>query len=176
MAPAYKLIYGDYRGVAETSRFLFKYGGIEFEDARVQFEDWPQWKEKTPFGQLPLLERNGKQINQSIAIARYLANLVKLAGNDDWENLEIDSIVDTISDIRQSNDCVNSLIFFYFEVVELVPIGREQDQTKRKALIDTVIKESFSYHLPRLEAIVEKNNGYLALDRVLILQKWSTWF
>ncbi|KAJ3663483.1 hypothetical protein Zmor_007741 [Zophobas morio] len=134
MAPAYKLIYGDYRGLGETSRFLFKYGGIEFEDARVQFEDWPQWKEKTPFGQFPLLEHNGKQINQSIAIARYLANLVKLAGNDDWENLEIDSIVDTISDIRQ----------------KLVPIGREQDQTKRKALIDTLIKESFSYHLPRL--------------------------
>lgn len=56
----------------------------------------------TPFGQMPLLEHNGKTINQSLAIARYVAKQVKLTGNDDWENLEIDAVVDTISDIGHS--------------------------------------------------------------------------
>lgn len=55
-----------------------------------------------PMGQIPVLEIDGKQIHQSIAICRYLANKVNLAGNDDFENYEIDSIVDTINDFRQS--------------------------------------------------------------------------
>ena len=60
----------------------------------------------TPFGLLPLLEHNGKQVNQSKAIARYLAKKVKLVGDDDWENLEIDAIVDTLDDLRQSEFCL----------------------------------------------------------------------
>lgn len=55
-----------------------------------------------PFGQLPLLEVKGKKINQSTAICRYLAKEVGLAGKDEFEDLEIDSIVDTIADVRQS--------------------------------------------------------------------------
>jgi glutathione S-transferase len=48
------------------------------------------------------LEHNGKKAGQSIAVARYLGKLVKLAGKDDWENLEIDAVVDTINDMRLS--------------------------------------------------------------------------
>lgn len=55
-----------------------------------------------PFGQVPVLEANGKIVDQSIAIARYVAKLVKLTGNDPWEDLLIDSIVYTIDDLRQS--------------------------------------------------------------------------
>lgn len=120
MAPAYKLTYFDGRGLAETCRFLFKYGGIEFEDCRVKREDWPQVKKSTYFfiliflldfiihvldytwGQLPVLEHKGKTVNQSLSITRYLGKQVKLAGNDDWENLEIDAIADTINDLRLS--------------------------------------------------------------------------
>lgn len=61
------------------------------------------------FGQLPVLEHNGKKINQSLAIARYLAKQAKLSGKDDWENLEIDAVVDTVNDLKQSKQ--NSLSF-----------------------------------------------------------------
>lgn len=56
----------------------------------------------TPFGQVPMLEVDGKKINQSTAIARYLAKQHGLAGKNDWEALEIDAIVDTIHDLRAS--------------------------------------------------------------------------
>lgn len=53
-------------------------------------------------GQMPVLEVDGQRVHQSIAIERYVAKLVGLAGATDWENLQIDSAVDTVNDLRQS--------------------------------------------------------------------------
>lgn len=55
-----------------------------------------------PFGQMPVLEIDDKKVVQSGAICRYLAKIVGLAGDNDLENLEIDSIVDCFNDIRLS--------------------------------------------------------------------------
>lgn len=54
-------------------------------------------------GQMPVLEVDGQRVHQSIAIERYVARRVGLAGANDWENLQIDSAVDTVNDLRQSN-------------------------------------------------------------------------
>ena len=54
----------------------------------------------TPFGKTPVLEVDGKQTHQSIAICRYLAKQLGLNGSNDWEALEIDAIVDTLNDFR----------------------------------------------------------------------------
>lgn len=53
-----------------------------------------------PFGKVPVLEIDGKVLNQSVAITRYLAKKAGLAGNDDWESLLIDIAVDNITDLR----------------------------------------------------------------------------
>jgi glutathione S-transferase len=53
-----------------------------------------------PFGKVPVLEVDGKQLHQSTAISRYLGRQAKLAGKDDWEALQIDIAVDTIHDLR----------------------------------------------------------------------------
>jgi hypothetical protein len=55
----------------------------------------------TPFGQLPLLEIDGKELNQSLSISRYLAKKAGLAGKDEWESLLIDIAVDNINEMRQ---------------------------------------------------------------------------
>lgn len=55
-----------------------------------------------PMGQLPVLEIDGIQVYQSVAIARYVAKVVGLAGKNDWENLLIDIAVDNINDFRTS--------------------------------------------------------------------------
>lgn len=54
-----------------------------------------------PFGQIPVLEIDGKVVNQSIAISRYLAKKAGLAGDDEWESLLIDVAVDNIHEMRQ---------------------------------------------------------------------------
>lgn len=55
-----------------------------------------------PMGQMPVLEVDGKRAHQSLAITRYLAKQVGLSGADAWEDLEIDTAVDTINDLRLS--------------------------------------------------------------------------
>ena len=69
----YKVHYFNSRGAAECIRQILVVAGQDFEDVRVNQEDWPQLKASTPFGQMPILEEDGKKLGQSIAIARYLA-------------------------------------------------------------------------------------------------------
>jgi glutathione S-transferase len=54
----------------------------------------------TPFGQLPMMEIDGKKYAQSFAIARYLGHKYGLAGADPEEDFEIDQNMDFINDIR----------------------------------------------------------------------------
>lgn len=75
------------------------------------------WIPATPFGQMPVLEVDGKKINQSTAICRYLAKQHGLVGANDWEDLEIDATVDTIHDLRTSKSRV-SLIFLRFQTTD----------------------------------------------------------
>ncbi|CAJ0960591.1 unnamed protein product, partial [Mesorhabditis belari] len=96
--PHYKLIYFDLRGRAEVSRQLFALAGVPYEDHRVSFEEWPEFKPKTPFGQMPLLEVDGVVLAQSMTIARYLARKFGFSGANDWEAAQIDALSDTMHD------------------------------------------------------------------------------
>merc|ERR1711879_124987 len=104
MAPKVKLTYFNLRGRAEPSRLLLAYGGIKYEDCRVTpaFEDPKEWsalKPKTPYGSLPLLEWDGTCIAQSMAVARFIAREVGLAGRCNMESAQIDEIIDAINDM-----------------------------------------------------------------------------
>lgn len=55
-----------------------------------------------PMGQMPVLEVDGKRVHQSLAMCRYVAKQIGLAGSDPVEELQIDAIVDTINDFRLS--------------------------------------------------------------------------
>ncbi|GMR45049.1 hypothetical protein PMAYCL1PPCAC_15245 [Pristionchus mayeri] len=96
--PSYKLSYVDGRGYAEVSRQLFHLSGTPFEDNRIAFEDWPKIKETTPFGQLPVLCVNGKELPQSFAIARYLANQFGFSGKTPFESAWVDALGDQHKD------------------------------------------------------------------------------
>lgn len=107
MAPTVKLTYFNLRGRAEPSRLLLAYGGIKYEDCRITpgFEDPKEWmalKPKTPYGSLPLLEWNGTCVAQSMAIARFIAREVGLAGRNNMEGAQIDEIIDAINDMAQA--------------------------------------------------------------------------
>ncbi|KAF5279381.1 hypothetical protein FQA39_LY05491 [Lamprigera yunnana] len=150
MAPTYKLIYFQAKAIAEPIRLLLNYGDVDFEDYRFERENWPQIKPNMPFGQGPVLEIDGKTTHQSIAISRYVAKKVNLCGANDVEDLEIDSIVDTINDFKG----------------KIVAYNYEKDSDAKERCRVTLFAETIPYYLGRFEEIAKANDGHLAVGKL----------
>ena len=133
--PTYKLIYFNLRARGELARFVFAQAGVEYEDVRVQSEDWPALKPQTPFGVLPVLEVDGKQIAGSVIIPRYLAEQFGLAGDNAFENAQIANIVDAVTDLNQE-----MLRGFY-----------EKDEARKEELKKKFVDETLPSKLPFFE-------------------------
>lgn len=97
--PQLKLTYFDVAGRAELTRLLFHYGGIAFEDYRVDFSKFAELKATLPLGQVPLLEVDGDVYLQSIAISRYAAKLASVYPTDPLKALRVDMIADMFVDL-----------------------------------------------------------------------------
>ena len=61
-----------------------------------------QFLSAMPGGQLPVLEMEGLQLGQPIAIARFIANRYNLAGKNLVENAKADMIVDCVHEVLLS--------------------------------------------------------------------------
>ncbi|KAF3424359.1 hypothetical protein E2986_07860 [Frieseomelitta varia] len=145
---SYKLVYFNVMGLGEPIRFLLSYGGVEFEDIRVNHssEEWANMKPMTPFGQLPTLEINGKVYSQTLSICRYLAKQFNLLGKTDLDTLQIDAIASALYDFRRL------AISSYY---------RETDPAlKAKKKID-VMTRVYPFYLSKLEDLAKNNGGYL---------------
>merc|ERR1712173_158739 len=98
----------------EAARLILAYGGKNYEDRRVSFEDMPSLKPSLPFGQLPVLEVDGVDICQSMAIARYLASECGIAGSSGLVKAQVDEVVDVVNDVQ------NAMYGAFFEKDEKV--------------------------------------------------------
>ena len=71
----FKLLYFNGRGRAEYLRLIFAAAGQQYEEARIEMVDWPKYKEKTPFEQIPILEvKEGSNVTV-IAQSNAIGNL-----------------------------------------------------------------------------------------------------
>eukprot|EP00058_Branchiostoma_floridae_P019861 XP_002605351.1 hypothetical protein BRAFLDRAFT_212635 [Branchiostoma floridae] len=141
--PTYKLTYFKARGVAEFARLLFAAGGLEYEDVRVEGEQWQQLKPKTPMGQLPILEVDGAMICQSKAIGRLIAKKIGLLGKTNMDQARADMLLDGGMDVGK----------LFTEMV------MEKDASKKK--------EFGEKHLPPFLALYEGfagDNGHFVGD------------
>jgi len=69
-----KLYYFDLQAKGEIIRLILHYGGVPFEDIRIDFtQGWAEVKndKKWKYGQIPIVEIDGKILAQSQTIARY---------------------------------------------------------------------------------------------------------
>ncbi|KHJ90794.1 glutathione S-transferase protein [Oesophagostomum dentatum] len=96
----YKLTYFNGRGLGECARQIFALADQKYEDVRMTQETFPALKPKLPFGQVPLLEEDGKELAQSNAINRYLARKFGFAGKTPFEEALVDSLADQFTDYR----------------------------------------------------------------------------
>ncbi|XP_053979678.1 glutathione S-transferase-like [Hylaeus volcanicus] len=144
----YKLVYFNVMGLGEPIRFILCYGGVPFEDVRVErdINEWLKIKPTTPFGQLPLLEIDGKVYAQTLPICRYLAKQFNLLGKTDLDNLQIDAIANALHDFRKS------VVSNYY---------REQDPALKAKKKVEVFENTVPFYLNKLEELTKNNGGYL---------------
>jgi len=138
-----KLTYFNGRGLAEIIRLIFTAADKPFIDHRIDQEEFKKLKPSLPFGQIPILEVDGKTMFQSRAIARYLARKYDLAGKTDLEQAQADMIVDCIED-----------------ALKPVPAFRnEPDPAKKEAMKKDYLEKQLPDYLSKLEAFLISNKG-----------------
>ncbi|KAH7670035.1 GST-5 protein [Aphelenchoides avenae] len=132
MAPKYKLYYFDLRARAEPIRMLFHYVGQPFEDVAVSLNPWDNWlefKPKTPLGQLPYLEviEDGREtlvVAHSIAILRYLAKKFGLEAETVDEQAVCDMYAGHVEDVLQRG------LHYLWTKIGLEPVEKEPELRK----------------------------------------------
>jgi glutathione S-transferase len=148
MAPNYKFYYFDWTGLGEISRLIFAISDVKYEDVRVPIDDHfpilaPEWKEKMPWGQVPLLEVDGKKLAQASAINRYLARQYNLAGANDFEAAKCDEFVDAIKDYT----------------TEWQALFRERDPAKQAEIKKNILEVATPKYFNKFNKAIEENNG-----------------
>ncbi|KAI4483872.1 hypothetical protein M0802_013248 [Mischocyttarus mexicanus] len=141
----YKLSYFDVMGLGEPIRFLLSYGGAKFEDIRFDRQEWLKHKPNTPFGQMPILEFDGKVYSQTIPICQYLAKKYHLNGKTDLDDLQINAIASALHDLRKQV----ALFYLCTDTVE---------KAKKK---ENVLSTVLPFYLKKLEELARNNGGYL---------------
>ncbi|KAF7244051.1 hypothetical protein EG68_10363 [Paragonimus skrjabini miyazakii] len=77
---------------------------LEFEDHRIEMKDWPAIKPTIAAGQLPVLDvttccGKTRQMDESMAIARWFAKKHQMMGSNDEEYYEVERVIGQCSDI-----------------------------------------------------------------------------
>src|SRR3989442_9340783 len=99
--PLYKLTYFDAatsRG--EECRLALHVAGLPFEDERLTRDQWADRKASTPFGALPVLAIDGRQLAQSNAILRFIGSQHGLHPVEPLEAALHESLMCAVEDLR----------------------------------------------------------------------------
>jgi glutathione S-transferase len=148
-----KLTYFDFHGGrGEPVRLALSMGAVPFEDDRIAIADWPERKDTTPFGAVPVLQAEGKTLAQSNAISRYVAKLTGLYPSDFWQAALCDEAMDAVEDLFQQ---IGATLF----------LPDEEKKERREALVEGM----FPVFLKQLGKNLSDNGGrYFADDRLTI--------
>ena len=148
-----KLTYFDFHGGrGEPARLALSMGGVPFEDDRVPFSDWERRKPDTPFGTLPMLERDGQILAQSNAINRYVGNLTNLYPSDPWQAALCDETMEAVEDISSM-------------IVATLFLPDEEKKAQRKVLVEGPLP----FYLTRLQRRLDERGGqYFAGERLSV--------
>lgn len=108
---AIKLVYIPVQARAEAIKLCLAYGKVQYEEVTPQAYFGCGWgegaKQKTPYGILPLLEVDGKVINQSGSCVRYCAGLANLIPSDAVTAAQCDALFEFSQDMASINPILN---------------------------------------------------------------------
>lgn len=118
-APALRLSYLPFRAMAETTRFLLRYGGIKYEDEVVWGRVFAQRRAQGeyPFDKVPVLYVNGQTVAQSGTIARYAAKLAGCYPSDPAACALNDAVFEMAQELCTINPMINCYVGRQFDQV-----------------------------------------------------------
>lgn len=148
-----KLYYFDIYGRAESIRFLLSHAKVEYENVNAG-PIMGELKEsgKLDFGQVPMLEHEGKTMVQSWAILRYLGRTYGYYPENPEVAYKIDSTIDAVEDY------LGAYFKFNFESNE-----------EKKAIFKENWLKMFPIWVKAIEKRLEANGGkYIAGDKITI--------
>ena len=150
--PRYKLTYFDFsRSRGEECRLALHAAGIAFEDERLSHAEWSARKASTPFGALPVLTVDGRQLGQSNVILRFIGAQHGLHPAEPFEAALHEAMLGAVEDMR----------------ARMGPIMHLKDETEKKR----ARQEAASGYLPEWGAAVERQIGvgpFLAGSRLCV--------
>eukprot|EP00931_Biecheleriopsis_adriatica_P066874 TRINITY_DN41114_c0_g1_i1.p1 TRINITY_DN41114_c0_g1~~TRINITY_DN41114_c0_g1_i1.p1 ORF type:complete len:251 (-),score=54.88 TRINITY_DN41114_c0_g1_i1:73-798(-) len=157
-APQLKLTYLDIKGVAEPIRLTLWLGGVAFSDERISYEEVAARRASgaLPFGQVPVLEIDGKAHSQSQGLLRYAGRLTGLYPED--LQLEVDAVEEALVDIRKT------MLPQWYGVMmgrdpvsgeKLVPLSEQQKRDVADALNARILPAKFT----QLERVLTSSGG-----------------
>jgi glutathione S-transferase len=143
-------------GRAEAVRMLLAHAKVAFEDVSYTFETLPEAKASgnLEFGQLPVLEIDGKFYAQSWAILRFAGKKYGYYPEDAYESWRVDSTLDAIGDLLNA---------FY-------KASFNPDEETKKALFQVFYDTTFPKWLDVIEKRVAANSSpdHIVGDKVTI--------
>lgn len=142
----HEVVYFNAPGRAEATRVcLFiasqKEGSdVEFKDTRIEGKDWPELKQSTPLGSMPLLKTNGFTHVQSLSMARYAAKLADMYPADPIQALYVDEVMETINDMISA-------------------IPSSEDEEEKKKLREEFGASKMKKYCDFIEKVIQDNGG-----------------
>lgn len=97
-----KLVYWNLHGRSDFCQAMMHAGNVSFDLDEATANAWPQSKEDTPFGQLPVLKHGSLIIGQGGAINRYCARLAGLYPSDITAAAVCDMYIEEMMDIYEA--------------------------------------------------------------------------
>ena len=87
---------------------------MDYEEKRLEFSEWPDFKLTTPFGQVPILNHNSQDLCQSGPIVRFLARKFGLAGDGEAGAALADVAYEHCNDFYNEWRKARHLSYIYF--------------------------------------------------------------
>jgi len=149
--PEYKLSYFNLRVLGEPIRWIFAVSGTPFEDVRVPFEQWGEVKPKIGWGQVPVLEVDGREITQAQAICELLGRRFDLCGDSDLDAARCQEYASHVNELR---------ILWKAHYIE-------QDMDKRAVMVEELKTKTMPEYMKKFNKVVADNGGnYLVGKRL----------
>jgi glutathione S-transferase len=171
--PKIKVTYFGIEAAAEKVRLALCCAGLEFEDHRIDFSQWPELKKTTKYGQLPVMKVDDRELYQSEAQLRWVGRQGDgtLYPADADKAYEIDMVMGMHGDfVRLWQPCLYiSMRPEYYGY----PVGDAWDAAEKSAKVKALRENFVVEHMPgQMKALSDKieehGNKFLCGDAVTI--------